>query len=222
MGHEEAERIAVTIHSTDAILRAGLRSLLRSQPNLRIVNEGQREYALVIVIEDRITAQSIQEIRKVCAQSSASSKPLVLILTDQFQPRLLLPAVEAGVVCILRRHEEVATIVDAVMNALRGGAHFAPELQGALITRLEQIRVDVLEPNNLTATGLTERERNIIHLIAQGLDTAEIATQMWYSERTVKNILHGVMTRLHLQNRAHAVAYAMRTGAIYLAPMTGS
>lgn len=72
----------------------------------------------------------------------------------------------------------------------------------------------MLGPRGLTASGLETREVDVLRLIAEGLDTAEIADRMKYSERTVKNILYAMMTRLNLRNRSHAVAYAMRSGII--------
>jgi DNA-binding NarL/FixJ family response regulator len=54
----------------------------------------------------------------------------------------------------------------------------------------------------------------VLRLIADGFDTREIASKLSYSERTVKNVLHGITTRLRLRNRAHAVAYALRNGLI--------
>jgi DNA-binding NarL/FixJ family response regulator len=64
------------------------------------------------------------------------------------------------------------------------------------------------------ASGLTQREISVLRLVAEGLDTAEIASKLSYSERTVKNVMHALTTRLQLRNRAHAVAYALREGYI--------
>jgi DNA-binding NarL/FixJ family response regulator len=61
---------------------------------------------------------------------------------------------------------------------------------------------------------LTGREIAVLRLVADGLDTGEIAQTLSYSERTIKNVLHDITTRLHLRNRAHAVAYALREGLI--------
>jgi DNA-binding CsgD family transcriptional regulator len=72
----------------------------------------------------------------------------------------------------------------------------------------------VLSPRGLTFTGLTDREIKVLRLIAEGHDTSEIAQQLSYSQRTVKNVLHDVTTRLQLRNRSHAVAYAVREGLI--------
>jgi DNA-binding NarL/FixJ family response regulator len=72
----------------------------------------------------------------------------------------------------------------------------------------------VLAPRGLTFAGLTDRETKVLRLVADGFDTAEIATNLAYSERTVKNVIHDVTARLQLRNRSHAVAYALRAGLI--------
>ncbi|CAM5282882.1 response regulator transcription factor [Streptomyces californicus] len=72
----------------------------------------------------------------------------------------------------------------------------------------------MLGPRGLHFTGLASREVDVLRLVAEGYDTADIATKLAYSERTIKNVLHSVMTRLQLRNRSHAVAYAMRQGLI--------
>ena len=65
-----------------------------------------------------------------------------------------------------------------------------------------------------TRSRLAQREVDVLRLVADGYDTAQIAHRLCYSERTVKNVLHGVTTRLQLRNRSHAVAYAVREGLI--------
>lgn len=69
-------------------------------------------------------------------------------------------------------------------------------------------------PGGAPRFGLAPRETEVLRLIAEGLDTRRISEKLAYSERTVKNILHGLMTRLQLNNRAHAVAHALREGYI--------
>jgi DNA-binding NarL/FixJ family response regulator len=77
-----------------------------------------------------------------------------------------------------------------------------------------KLQRQVLAPRGLTFSGLTPREAEVLRLVADGLDTCEIASRLCYSERTVKNVLHDLNTRLQLRNRSHAVAYAVREGLI--------
>jgi DNA-binding CsgD family transcriptional regulator len=85
---------------------------------------------------------------------------------------------------------------------------------GWLSELLRTMQHDVLEPNGLSAGGLSKREVDVLGLLADGLNTAEIADRLNYSERTVKNTIYIVTSRLKLRNRAHAVAFAIRAGAI--------
>lgn len=80
--------------------------------------------------------------------------------------------------------------------------------------QLGRLQRQVLSPRGLVFAGLSPRETEVLRLVADGMDTAEIARVLCYSERTVKNVLHQVTTRLQLRNRSHAVAYAVREGLI--------
>ena len=72
----------------------------------------------------------------------------------------------------------------------------------------------MLKPRGLTIGGLTEREIEVLKLLAEGLDTAEVGERLFLSDRTVKTIVHDVTSRLELRNRTHAVAHAIRLGLI--------
>lgn len=82
-----------------------------------------------------------------------------------------------------------------------------------MLAQLRRIRRDSADKSAETA-GPTRRELAVLELLADGLDTKEIAEQLSYSERTVKGVLHELTTRLRLRNRAHAVAFAVREGYI--------
>ena len=83
-----------------------------------------------------------------------------------------------------------------------------------LLDHVARIQSDVLTPRGLHVSGMADRERRILSLVADGMDTREIADRLNYSERTVKNVLHDVTTRFQLRNRSQAVAYALREGLI--------
>ncbi|MFB7511503.1 response regulator transcription factor, partial [Streptomyces broussonetiae] len=88
------------------------------------------------------------------------------------------------------------------------------DLLGKLLTHVGGLQRSALDPRGLTLSTLTAREADMLRLVAEGFDTAEIAQKTAYSERTVKNVLHEITTRLQLRNRAHAVGYALRNGLI--------
>jgi DNA-binding NarL/FixJ family response regulator len=89
-----------------------------------------------------------------------------------------------------------------------------PDMLARLMTQVGTLQRQVLAPRGLTFSGLTERELSVLRLLAEGYDTNEVGSQLFYSERTVKNIIHDLTSRLELRNRTHAVAYAIKQGLI--------
>jgi DNA-binding NarL/FixJ family response regulator len=127
----------------------------------------------------------------------------------------LAAAVEAGMSGLVRRSEATADgLAAAICAADRGEATVPPDLLGRLLDQVGRVQRQVLTPRGLAFSGLTDREIDVLRLVAEGYDTAEIAEKLAYSERTVKNVLHDVTARLGLRNRSHAVAYAVRQGLI--------
>jgi DNA-binding NarL/FixJ family response regulator len=89
-----------------------------------------------------------------------------------------------------------------------------PDLVRQLLDQVSLLNRTTLEPRGLTFAGLTERERDVLKLIADGMSTREVATRLAYSERTIKAVLQSLTVRLNLRNRTQAVAYAVRNGWI--------
>ena len=116
---------------------------------------------------------------------------------------------------LLRRSDTTAgVLVQTISRVARGQGEVPPDLLGRLLEQVGRLQRQVLAPRGLTFTGLTPRETAVLRMVADGHDTSDIAVQLCYSERTVKNVLHDVTTRLQLRNRSHAVAYAVREGLI--------
>jgi DNA-binding NarL/FixJ family response regulator len=127
----------------------------------------------------------------------------------------MLAGVEAGACGLLRRSEaRPERLIEAIQSAATGDGSVPADLLGRLLEHVGRLQRQVLSPRGLTISGLTEREIEVLKLVADGFDTAEIAGSLAYSERTIKNIIHDVTARLNLRNRSHAVAYAVRQGLI--------
>jgi DNA-binding NarL/FixJ family response regulator len=107
-----------------------------------------------------------------------------------------------------------ARLAEAIEATAAGNGTMPPDMLGRLFTQVGRLQRDVLAPRGLGVHGLSEREVNVLKLVADGHDTGSIAREMAYSERTVKNVIHDVVSRLNLRNRSHAVAYAVREGII--------
>src|SRR5262245_28995160 len=200
------ERIRVTVRALDAITSAGLVSCLAPDAD---VTDGEPD--VVVAGFDRLTSGAVAMLRTIAAEQRA---PVVLVV-NEIREVELLPAVECRVVAILPRAAAAdGRLVQAVHTAAAGGADLPPNLLGQLIGHAERLHREVMASHGLTASGLSPREVDVLRLMADGLDTTEIARNLSYSERTVKNIIYTITNRLHLRNRPHAVAYAMRAGII--------
>jgi DNA-binding NarL/FixJ family response regulator len=186
--------------------------LLQSCPGLSVLPAERIAAAnVVVLVADRIRSEEMETLRHVAAVASARC----VLITDDLPATCVLTAVELGVVGVLSRTVLSADrLVRVVIGAHRGQGGLPPDLQGALLAEVERVRREILAPKGLTTSGLTGREVDVLRLMAEGWESAEIAEKLWYSERTVKAVLHGVLSRLKLRNRAHAVAYALRAGLI--------
>jgi DNA-binding NarL/FixJ family response regulator len=137
----------------------------------------------------------------------------MVLIGSSIDDDALMTAVELGVSGVLRRTDATADrIVRLVQAAAAGDGTLPPDLLGRLLGQVSRIqrRTAATRPQS----SLSEREAQVLRLVADGKDTQEIARELSYSERTVKNVLHDVTSRLQLRNRSHAVAYALREGLI--------
>lgn len=205
-------RLPVHLYSTDVISRAGVVSQLRPRPEVLLLDESEADQAAVaVIVSDSIDEPALRTLRALRSRSRAA---LVLVVT-QADDAGLVAAVEHGVAGIVRRSEASADrLVAVIQSAAAGEGAVPPDLLGRLLQQVGALQREVLGPRGLTFAGLAEREVEVLRLVADGFDTAEIATKLSYSQRTIKNILHDVTNRLHLRNRCHAVAYALRNGLI--------
>ncbi|WP_433261131.1 response regulator transcription factor [Actinosynnema sp. CS-041913] len=208
--------VKVAVHSSDAVSRRGATDLLSGDPRLRVLDEADHPQASVTVVVERLVGDpALSWLRRIRDGSTAEITPRCVLVTDSARGIGVLTAVECGVAAVLSRQDADRTrLVETVVSVSRGIAHLPPAMQGELLLQLDRVRREVLEPNGLTMTGVDARERDVLRLLAEGLSTDEIANELAYSERTVKNVLYGLMSRHALNTRAHAVAYALRTGIV--------
>jgi DNA-binding NarL/FixJ family response regulator len=142
-----------------------------------------------------------------------STGALVLVCTAEATPESVMMAMQAGAIGFLRKETlTMAGLGAAVQAAASGAGVIPPELLESLVR--------AAAPDAETANGrahaakLTDREQQVLSLIADGHPTREVAQQLSYSERTVKNVLHDVVTKLNARSRSQAVAFAVREGLI--------
>jgi DNA-binding NarL/FixJ family response regulator len=206
------ERVSVSVHARDPISEAGVASQLRPRPEVLVLRGDEPEQPEVaVIVVDVVDDDAVQLLRRVQRGGVART----VLVASRLDDGDLVAAVECGVVGLIRRSEATPDrLVQVIASAASGDGSVPPDLLGRLLDQLGRLQRHVLTPRGLTFTGLAEREIEVLRLVADGYDTGEIASRLAYSERTIKNVLHDVTTRLQLRNRSHAVAYAMRQGLI--------
>jgi DNA-binding NarL/FixJ family response regulator len=206
------DRIQVFVAATDPVSRAGIASQLRGHHGIDMVDERQLSPGVVaLVVADQMDEETAQVIRSL---KRRGIERVVLVVT-RVDDSGLLSALEAGARGVLRRSQATTdNLYQAVSAASGGEGALPPDLLGRLLDQVGRLQQQVLNPRGLTFAVLTDREIKVLKLLAEGLDTAEVGRRLFYSERTVKNIVHDVTSRLNLRNRTQAVAYALRQGLI--------
>jgi DNA-binding NarL/FixJ family response regulator len=144
--------------------------------------------------------------------AAAGKRQRVIALASDCGEESVARVADAGVVGFLRKDTVTQDLLQAAMQAADGGAAIVtPELLGTLLRSRSLASGD---PQHSAEPRLTERELQVLGLIAQGHPTREVAEELCYSERTVKNVLHDIVTKLNARSRSQAVAYAVRDGLI--------
>jgi DNA-binding NarL/FixJ family response regulator len=206
------ERIPVYVYAHDPVSQTGIAAQLRGRPEVRLVEHADIDSAAVAIVASE---EIDEETLRVSRALQRNGVPKVVLVVTRADETSVLAAIEAGVSGLTRRAEATPeSLVTAIRNAMAGDGTLPPDLLGQLLAAVGRLQRQVLQPRGLTFTGLTEREVKVLKLVADGMDTGEIACELSYSERTIKNVIHDVTMRLNLRNRTHAVAYALRQGLI--------
>lgn len=207
---------AVAVSASAPLTKAGATSILSADSRLRVLPDDELGSAdVLVVLEESVGSEVFAFLRAARSLSERETPPRCVIVSDQIQPEALMTAIECGLAAMLPlRSTDPGELVRMVLAVSQGEAHLPPRVQGALLSELDRIQRGVLEPNGLTLSGPSIREREVLRLLADGYGTEEIAGELMYSAATVKNVLHGLMTRYGLHSRAHAVAFALRAAVI--------
>ncbi len=182
--------VHVRVVAADPFLRSGLESALAAAPGLALAPGG-----VTVLASDDIDGDTLRTIE--------SAEGAVVLVTRERAASAAVRALGAGACAVLQRDQTGPdTLVAAVRAAATGHGTLPPALLGDLVRM--RAPVPALDP----------REQAVLRMVADGHETAEIATALAYSSRTVSAIVHDITHRLRLKNRAHAVAYALRQGLI--------
>jgi DNA-binding NarL/FixJ family response regulator len=211
--------IRVLVADDQPLVRSGFRMVLEDRPDLELVGEagdGAEAVSLagqvdpdVILMDVRMPGvDGVEATRRLVA---AGTRARVLVLTTFDLDEYVYAAIRAGASGFLLKDVEPAELVDAIRVVAAGNSLFGPAATERLVARFAQ------EPGptaTRTLDGLTEREREILRLMASGLSNAELAEQLHLSETTVKTHVSSVLRKLRVRDRVQAVIAAYEAGLV--------
>jgi DNA-binding NarL/FixJ family response regulator len=220
--------IRVMLVDDQALLRTGFRMVLQAQPDMEVVAEaGDGAEALdalrttavdVVLMDVRMPKlDGVEATRRICAASGHTSdgdEPRVLILTTFDLDEYAFAALKAGASGFLLKDVPPQELLAAIRAVHSGDAVVAPSTTRRLLDRFAPLLPSTAEPESADLRRLTEREREVLLLVAQGLSNGEIAVRLGLSEATVKTHVGRILTKLELRDRVQAVVFAYETGLV--------
>ncbi len=211
-----SQPISVIIVDDHAVVRQGVRAFLDTQPDIQVVAEASSgleairlcaEFAPDVVLMDLVMPgmNGVEATRRL---KRVSPRTQVIVLTSYYDDEHIFPAIQAGAISYLLKDVGPNELADAVRKAARGEAILHPRVAARVIRELHNMPQDT----PATFSELTERELEVLRLIAEGLSNAEIADRLVISEKTVKSHVSNILNKLHLADRTQAAVLAWKEG----------
>lgn len=212
------ETISVLITDDHAIVRHGIRDFLELQSDLCVIGEADSGEAAVrlagelapdVVLMDLVMPGmgGVEATRKVKQVSSHSQ---VIVLTSYHEDEFIFPALRAGALSYILKDIGSDELADTIRRAARGESVLHPRVAARVVQEVRGARKDA--PNFFT--DLSDRELEVLRLIADGLSNAEIARKLVISEKTVKGHVSNILSKLHMMDRTQAAVFAWQQGLV--------
>lgn len=214
-----SETIRVFVADDQSIVRNGVLALLATKADIQVIGEATNGQEAVqgvlhlrpdVILMDLVMPEmdGIAAISAIVAQWPAAR---ILVLTSFATDDKVFPAIKAGALGYLLKDSTPQDLVDAIRQVRRGEVSLHPTIARKVLRELAQPAGQAQEVD-----PLTERELEVLKLIARGMSNDEIAAVLVISEATVRNHVSNILSKLHLASRTQAALYALRKG---LAPL---
>lgn len=214
-----SEKISILLVDDHKVVRQGVRAFLSIQPDLEVVGEASSgeegvklaaEHAPDVVLMDLIMPGGIDGVEATRQLKLASPRSQVIVLTSYHQDEHIFPAIRAGALSYLLKDVDPADLADAVRKAATGEAVLHPRVAARVVQEIHGTR----EEKTNVFTELSDRELEVLMLIADGKSNAVIADELVVSVKTVKSHVSNILGKLHLADRTQAAVYAWREGVV--------
>ena len=213
-----SDPITVLLVDDHEMVRRGVRDFLETQGDITVVAEAgsgeeavrlAAEHAPDVALMDLIMPgmDGVEATRRLTTRSPRTS---VVMLTSYHNDEHVFPAIRAGALSYVLKEIGPGELAEAVRKAAAGEAVLHPRVAARVVRELHGARRD--EPNAFRE--LSDRELEVLKLIADGLSNAEIASRLYVSEKTVKSHVSNILGKLHLADRTQAAVYAWRQGVV--------
>jgi NarL family two-component system response regulator LiaR len=215
---DPTDTITVMIVDDHEMVRRGASTYLEAQPDIAVVAQASngeeaikmaREFVPDVVLMDLVMPgmDGVDATRKI---KDTSPRTQIIILTSFHQDEFIFPALQAGAISYLLKDVKASELVEAIRRAAHGEATLHPRIASRVIKTFRS-----LDPQEATAfMTLTEREMEVLKLIAKGYSNERIADQLVISMGTVKGHVSNILSKLHLVDRTQAAAYAWQEGIV--------
>lgn len=205
-----AAPVTVAVITRDRLTADLLRTGLGDQSGLRVLpNDQMTDADVVVLVVDELDETGLAETSRFFDEEAGPKSSLVIVCNHVGEYQIM-PAIDRGLVAVIERSEATLNrIVEAVLNADAGRAEMPHDVLGAVLRRMRATRSTVP-----LVSQITGRERDVLRLLSEGCSTAGLAARLHLSERTIKNIIMSLTSRLGAENRAHLVGFGFRNGLL--------
>jgi len=213
---QPVRRISVLIVDDHSVVRQGVRAFLEAQADLSVVGEAEsgeqavqlaQKYLPDVVLMD-LLMPGMNGVEATRLVKQVSPRSQVIVLTSYYEDENIFPALRAGAISYTLKDIHPTELVEAVRKAARGESELHPRVASRIIQEVREFK-----PAVPAAFGeLTERELDVLRLIAVGESNATIAGKLVLSEKTVKGHVSNILSKLHIADRTQAAALAWQQG----------
>jgi DNA-binding NarL/FixJ family response regulator len=214
----EADRLRVLVVDDHALFRRGLQTILEQEADLELVGEASDGAEAVDKAQELMPDVVLMDVRmpkRSGIEATTQIKDLlphvkILMLTISDEEADLYDAIKAGASGYLLKEIPIEEVADAIRSVWAGQSRISPSMASKLLSEFSAMAKGGADRPQVPTPKLTDREMEVLQLVAKGLNNRDIAKQLYISENTVKNHIRNILEKLHLHSRMEAVVYAVR------------
>ncbi len=214
---EDGEMIKLVIVDDHRVVRSGVKALIDTEPHMEVIGEASDGREAVTKVKSQepdvvlmdLVMPEMDGVEATSKIAKISSAPEILILTSFSEEERIIQAIKAGATGYLIKDASPDELVQGIKDVYHGESTLDPKVAGTVLRSVQN------EPQD-SSEDLTDREVEVLELLAEGLPNEDIAEKLYISERTVRSHVSNILAKLDLTNRTQAALYAVREGIVEL------